>query len=36
MKGRTRVSAAAWVVVHDAHSAEDILQNVVIHGEPSK
>lgn len=30
MKWRTRVSAAAWVVVHDAHAAEDIFQNVAL------
>jgi RNA polymerase sigma-70 factor (ECF subfamily) len=30
MSWRTRVSAAAWVVVHDAHTAEDIFQNVVV------
>ena len=30
MQWRTRVSAAAWVVVRDAHAAEDIFQNVVI------
>lgn len=30
MKGRTRVSAAAWVVVRDAHAAEDIFQNVAL------
>ncbi|MDA1275703.1 MAG: sigma-70 family RNA polymerase sigma factor [Verrucomicrobia bacterium] len=30
MKGRTRISAAAWVVVHDAHAAEDIFQNVAL------
>lgn len=30
MKWRTRISAAAWVVVHDVHAAEDIFQNVVI------
>ncbi|MCY2954625.1 MAG: hypothetical protein NTU53_22065 [Planctomycetota bacterium] len=28
MKWRTRVSAAAWVVVPDAHAAEDNFQNV--------
>jgi RNA polymerase sigma-70 factor (ECF subfamily) len=30
MKWRTRVSAAAWVVVQDAHATEDILQNVAL------
>ena len=30
MKWRTRVSAAAWVVVQDAHAAEDIFQNVAL------
>jgi RNA polymerase sigma-70 factor (ECF subfamily) len=30
MKWRTRVSAAAWVVVQDAHTAEDIFQNVAL------
>jgi len=30
MKSRTRVSAAAWVVVQDAHAAEDIFQNVAL------
>jgi RNA polymerase sigma-70 factor (ECF subfamily) len=30
MTWRTRVSAAAWVVVHDAHAAEDIFQNVAL------
>ncbi len=30
MKWRTRVSAAAWVVVHDGHAAEDIFQNVAL------
>jgi len=30
MKWRTRVSAAAWVVVRDAHTAEDIFQNVAL------
>ena len=28
MSARSRISAAAWVVVHDAHVAEDIFQNV--------
>jgi hypothetical protein len=28
MKWRTRVSAAAWIVLRDAHAAEDIFQNV--------
>lgn len=30
MKWRTRVSAAAWVVMQDAHAAEDIFQNVTL------
>lgn len=30
MKWRTRVSAAAWVVVRDAHASEDIFQNVAL------
>lgn len=30
MKNRIRVSAAAWVVVHDTHAAEDIFQNVAL------
>lgn len=30
MKWRTRVSAAAWVVVRNAHAAEDIFQNVAL------
>jgi len=30
MKWRTRLSAAAWVVVNDAHAAEDIFQNVAL------
>ena len=30
MKSRTRVSAAAWVVVSDSHAAEDIFQNVAL------
>ena len=30
MLARTRVSAAAWVVVRDAHAAEDIFQNVAL------
>jgi len=30
MAWRTRVSAAAWVIVRDAHAAEDIFQNVAI------
>jgi RNA polymerase sigma-70 factor (ECF subfamily) len=30
MTWRTRVSAAAWVVVRDTHAAEDIFQNVAI------
>lgn len=32
MKSRDRIAAAAWVVVRDAHAAEDIFQNVVIKG----
>ena len=27
MKSRDRVAAASWVVVRDAHAAEDIFQN---------
>ena len=30
MTWRHRVSAAAWVVVRDAHAAEDIFQNVAL------
>ena len=30
MARRTRVSAAAWVVVRDAHAAEDLFQNVAL------
>jgi RNA polymerase sigma-70 factor (ECF subfamily) len=30
MQGRTRLSAAAWLVVRDTHSAEDIFQNVTL------
>jgi RNA polymerase sigma-70 factor (ECF subfamily) len=30
MNWRTRVSAAAWVVVRDTHAAEDIFQNVAL------
>lgn len=30
MKWRTRLSAAAWVVVHDTHASEDIFQNVAL------
>ena len=30
MKSRDRIAAAAWVVVRDAHAAEDIFQNVVL------
>jgi len=30
MKSRDRISAAAWVVVRDAHAAEDIFQNVAL------
>ncbi len=30
MKWRTRLSAAAWVVVRDTHAAEDIFQNVAL------
>jgi RNA polymerase sigma-70 factor (ECF subfamily) len=30
MKSRTRISAAAWVVVRDTHAAEDIFQNVAL------
>lgn len=30
MKWRTRLSAAAWMVVRDTHAAEDIFQNVAL------
>ncbi len=30
MKSRDRIAAAAWVVVRDAHAAEDIFQDVVL------
>ena len=30
MKSRTRLSAAAWMVVRDTHTAEDIFQNVAL------
>jgi RNA polymerase sigma-70 factor (ECF subfamily) len=30
MKSRDRIAAAAWVVVRDAHAAEDIFQNIVL------
>ena len=30
MQSRGRIEAAVWVVVHDAHVAEDIFQNVVL------
>ena len=30
MQARTRISAAAWLVVRDAHAAEDIFQNVAL------
>ena len=30
MPWRTRLSAAAWLVTHDAHAAEDIFQSVVV------
>jgi len=30
MKSRDRIAAAAWVVVRDAHAAEDIFQNVAL------
>ena len=30
MQSRTRLSAAAWVVVRDTHAAEDIFQNVAL------
>ena len=34
MKWRTRVSAAAWVVVRDAHAAEDVFQNAALKAMP--
>jgi len=30
MKTRDRIAAAAWIVVRDAHAAEDIFQNVTL------
>ena len=30
MSQRDSVSAAAWLVVHDTHTAEDIFQNIVL------
>ncbi|MBM3846648.1 MAG: sigma-70 family RNA polymerase sigma factor [Verrucomicrobia bacterium] len=30
MQARTRLSAAAWLVVRDTHAAEDIFQNVAL------
>jgi len=30
MQSRDRIAAAAWVVVRDAHAAEDIFQNVAL------
>lgn len=30
MKWRSRISAAAWVIIRDAHAAEDIFQNVAL------
>lgn len=30
MKWRTRLSAAAWIIVRDAHAAEDIFQNIAL------
>ena len=30
MQSRSRIEAAAWMVVRDAHVAEDIFQNVVL------
>ncbi len=30
MKSRDRIAAAAWVVVRDAHTAEDTFQDVVL------
>jgi RNA polymerase sigma-70 factor (ECF subfamily) len=32
MKWRTRISAAAWVMLRDSHAAEDIFQNVALKG----
>ena len=30
MQARVRISAAAWLMVHDTHAAEDIFQNVAV------
>jgi RNA polymerase sigma-70 factor, ECF subfamily len=30
LKSRTRLSAAAWLIVRDTHAAEDIFQNVTL------
>ena len=30
MKSRDRIAAAAWVVVRDAQTAEDVFQNVAL------
>lgn len=30
LKSRTRLSAAAWLIVRDAHAAEDIFQSVTL------
>jgi RNA polymerase sigma-70 factor (ECF subfamily) len=30
MKARTRLSAAAWMVVRDTHAAEDLFQNLAL------
>jgi len=30
MQSRTRISAAAWVIVRNTHTSEDIFQNVVL------
>lgn len=30
MQARTRLSAAVWLVVRDAHAAEDLFQNVAV------
>jgi len=30
MQARVRISAAAWLTVHDTHAAEDIFQNVAV------
>jgi len=30
IKSRDRIAAAAWVVVRDAHAAEDIFQSIVL------